>query len=177
MGICAGERGRVYFIQTPLIASSQPPGRLSYPMDLSEPEIVTINVLFTRLSDPDVRLPGAITTVYGDGNVAVGLSCDGVNTSGSAKTTFEAFVEARRGIETYDLCPVCYGASENCYPSPMALSMGYAERIYKLTPGMPGRIRDLVMIFDAGEDVHPSSVADQELYYQRWLDSPKSGSR
>jgi hypothetical protein len=68
-----------------------------------------------------------------------------------AEDFFSALCALRRGIEPLRLR--CYGASLSVYPSTMSRSMGCGEKAYRLTMGRPGRIADLVSIFEDGPDV------------------------
>ena len=56
------------------------------------------------------------------------------------------------------LIPICYGASENVYPSGMCLDMSSGSRAYLW--GKTGPLC-LVDIFATGPEVIPSTVADQ----------------
>lgn len=89
----------------------------------------------------------------------------------SADTLFDALTNIRREMEGEGMLIACYGASRNVYPSPMARSMGYGERAYKLTMGKPATSADLVSIFDLGSDVDPVTIEEQERYYADWLRS------
>jgi len=57
------------------------------------------------------------------------------------------------------------------YPSPMIEAMGYGEKAYRLTNGKPALTEDLVCIFDVGSDVTPSTVDQQQNYYETWLET------
>ena len=84
---------------------------------------------------------------------------------------FRALCEIRKRIEPSNALIVCYGASENVYPSPMIESMGYSEKAYRLKIGMPALTADLVFIFDVGPDIIPSTVNQQKNFYELWLES------
>ena len=92
----------------------------------------------------------------------------------SASDFFEALCLLRVQLEPQHLIPLCYGASLNVYPSGMTRDMGDGLFAYKLTPGRQALRADLVGIFDVGPDVVPSSVADQERYFDAWLQSLKA---
>ena len=84
---------------------------------------------------------------------------------------FRALSEIRTRIERTNALVVCYGSSENVYPSPMIESMGYGEKAYRLAMGRPALTSDLVSIFDVGPEVIPSTVNQQKNYYKAWLES------
>lgn len=86
---------------------------------------------------------------------------------------FRALSEIRKRIEPDNALIVCYGSSENVYPSPMIESMGCGEKAYRLAMGMQARTADLVCIFDVGPDIIPSTVDRQKNYYECWLESLK----
>jgi hypothetical protein len=74
-------------------------------------------------------------------------------------------------LEKENLLLHCYGASRNVYPSAMMRGMGTGDKAYKLHMGQPAKQEDIVSLFDTGPDVLPTTVADQEEYYERWLSS------
>jgi hypothetical protein len=65
----------------------------------------------------------------------------------------------------------CYGGSKNVYPSPMSQDMGTGWKAYRLKIGTPAKLSDLVSILDAGPDVVPSSVEEQDNFYRSWAQS------
>ena len=84
---------------------------------------------------------------------------------------FSALCSIRRELEKENLMIACYGASKNVYPSPMLRSMGYGDKAYKLTMGKPARQEDIVSLFDSDKDVFPTTVDEQEKFYEEWLRS------
>lgn len=84
---------------------------------------------------------------------------------------FEALTSLRKEFEPEGFRLECYGCSRRVYPSAMARSMGYGEKAYRLEIGRPARSVDLVSIFEAGPEVQPAALADQEQYYRDWLES------
>lgn len=91
----------------------------------------------------------------------------------NASDFFEAFCQIRSQLEPEHLIPFCYGASLNVFPSGMARDMGAGLSAYRLAMGRAASRRDLVSIFDSGPDVVPSSVANQENFFNAWLQSLK----
>jgi hypothetical protein len=84
---------------------------------------------------------------------------------------FRALCDIRRQLESQEALLICYGSSENVYPSPMIEAMGYGEKAYRLTMGRPALNSDLVCIFDVGSDIIPSTVDQQQNFYNSWLGS------
>jgi len=91
--------------------------------------------------------------------------------AGSPDGYFHAMVKIRKALEPEGLRPVCYGACENVFPSPMACSMGSGEQAYRLTLGQPARSQDLVSVFDADGTVVPVSADVQAAFHEKWLAS------
>jgi hypothetical protein len=86
---------------------------------------------------------------------------------------FDAFRQIRLQLEPERLIPFCYGASLNVFPSGMARDMGSGLKAYRLTIGQKALTKELVSIFDSGHDVVPASVANQEEYFNDWIQSLK----
>ncbi len=86
---------------------------------------------------------------------------------------FRAMCEIRERLQASNALLVCFGSSENVYPSPMIEAMGYGEKAYKLEIGKQALTANLVSIFDTGPDVVPSSVEKQKNFYRFWLESLK----
>ena len=90
-----------------------------------------------------------------------------------ADSYFDALILIRHDLEEIGLRPKCVGASLNVYPSGMSRSMGTGDKAYRLTLGLQAKMRDLVDIFDVDPMRDPVSVADQEKFYDEWLNSLK----
>jgi len=88
-----------------------------------------------------------------------------------AENFFRALCAIRVCLEKMGILIVCYGASRNVYPSGMIESMGNAEKAYRLKLGCPGKLVDLVSIFDVGPDVEPVAVSEQEAFFAAWCKS------
>lgn len=95
----------------------------------------------------------------------------GKTISSEAPDFFEALCGIRQQLEVDGVIPLCYGASLNVFPSPMARGMGGGLKAYRLTLGVPARAADLVHIFGEGPDVDPASVEAQAKFYDGWLAS------
>jgi hypothetical protein len=91
--------------------------------------------------------------------------------SATASDFFEAMCQIRRQLELLGWRPVCYGRSKNVYPSGMCRDMGRGLKAYKFSLGRPGSIKDLVSIFDTGEDIEPASVDEQRSFAMEWFKS------
>jgi hypothetical protein len=99
------------------------------------------------------------------------LALDGHEYQASGDDYFQALCSIREDLELLGLRPRCYGASLAAYPSGMCRDMGRGLKLYKLSMGRLARMTDLVGIFDAGEDVELATVAEQAVYYEKWLAS------
>lgn len=84
---------------------------------------------------------------------------------------FEAMCTIRKRLEAEGWMPHCYGASRSAFPSGMGRDMGAGLNVYKLRHGEAAQTADLVSLFASGSDVEPVTVAEQEAYYQDWLNS------
>jgi hypothetical protein len=81
---------------------------------------------------------------------------------------FDALLSIRRlHLEPEGLIPFCYGSSINAWPSGMARDMGSGLSVYLMEVGRPSA-GPPVSIFDAGAEVVPSLVKDQEEFAQEW---------
>jgi hypothetical protein len=70
-----------------------------------------------------------------------------------------------KGIE---IC--CYGAKKNVYPSPMMMN---SSKAYLLTMGKQAQTEDIVEIFEPCELDETATVEDQNVFYQKWIQSLK----
>ena len=82
----------------------------------------------------------------------------------------DALNQVRAQLEALGMLIDCNGASENAHASGMSAGMGLGDRAYPLTLGRAATTADLVCIFDAGCTA-PSTLAAQEAFYERWLES------
>ncbi|WP_145984762.1 hypothetical protein [Methylobacterium aquaticum] len=84
---------------------------------------------------------------------------------------FRCLVNIREKLEKLNINIECYGSCENVYPSPMIEAMGYGIKAYRLQMGQRATNSNLVCIFDHEPRLKLATVADQELFYKRWLGS------
>ena len=98
----------------------------------------------------------------------------GKSITAKAFDCFTAFCQIRKELEKENLIPFCYGASLNVYPSGMCRDMGRGLTAYKFEIGKQATREALVPIFEEGTDVIPSSVENQEQYFNEWLESLKA---
>ncbi len=94
---------------------------------------------------------------------------------GKAPDYFEAMCQIRKKLEAEGWRPVCYGSSRQVYPSGMCRDMGLGLKAYRLQIGRHAGLADLISILDTGPDVEPSSVEEQEQFFQEWLRSLPQG--
>lgn len=97
-----------------------------------------------------------------------GLSLDKEEFSG--EDLFDAFMALRKELEKREARLLCVGAQQNVWPSGMSRSMGGGRKAYLTAIGAPAHSA-LVDIFDYAEPETVVTVAEQETYHQRWVDS------
>jgi hypothetical protein len=107
----------------------------------------------------------------GDDDAILKFQYPGGEITRSAADYFEAMCQIRNELEAGGWRPVCYGSSQTVYPSGMCRNMGRGLKAYRLHLGRPAANIDLVSIFDTGPDVEPSSVAEQQEFWEEWLRS------
>ena len=103
--------------------------------------------------------------------VKLTVQYNGKEITSTGSDYFSAMCSIRRVLEQEGGRLLCYGASKNVYPSGMSRSMGAARKAYKHTMGSQGKQSDLVCIFDAGPDMIPATVGEQEEFFQNWIKS------
>lgn len=96
------------------------------------------------------------------------MTCGEWKLESTADDWFDAFCMIRRDLETL---PACYGTHLHAFPSGMSRSMGGGRKLYGLSLGKQARTKDLVGLFDAGDDVIPSTVDAQRQFFDQWVDS------
>jgi hypothetical protein len=127
-----------------------------------------------RLSDGTARAFDLSLEERIEGDESIYSICiepDGKMMGLSPEGYFSALKNLRIELEKIGILLVCFGASENVYPSAMQLSMGPAELAYRTRLGEQARREDIVNIFDSDESVSPATVEQQEKYNQEWLQS------
>lgn len=90
---------------------------------------------------------------------------------GAGESLFDALSAARRILESLGWLIRCAGAQVNVFPSPMIRSMGDGDRAYALTLGQPARVAELVDILRCDALYIPSTVEEQETFYETWVQS------
>ncbi len=96
---------------------------------------------------------------------------EGRRWTGSGEDLFAALCELRMQLEQSGLLLRCAGSDLNVYPSSMSRSMGEGRKAFRLTPGLPASLADLVDIFDASSMPQGSTVAEQKAFFERWFES------
>ncbi|WP_051709929.1 hypothetical protein [Andreprevotia chitinilytica] len=89
----------------------------------------------------------------------------------SSRGFFDALKKIRLILETEGVLPLCFGASEDVYPSPMQESMGMAMQAYRNQFGRQALSADIVDIFDSDDRMRPATVNAQEKFHLQWLES------
>jgi hypothetical protein len=90
---------------------------------------------------------------------------------------FDALAAVRRQLEPHGWYIAVQGARRDTFPSGMLRDTG-ARRVYVLEPGRPWRREHMVRTFDDADPADLGTVAEQEEFYERWLDSvfgPRDG--
>jgi hypothetical protein len=88
------------------------------------------------------------------------------------RDVFDALQQLRLKLEPIGWYPLCNGARVDCYPSGMARDMGGAQAVYVLTIGKSGKPPVVGTLEPAARD-NVGTVAEQDAYFRRWLDTPK----
>lgn len=94
----------------------------------------------------------------------------------SRENVWDALCAIRRELEIEGMLLGCYGASRDCYPSGMSLSMGGGGLVYRLFLGRSARQADLVDLLDTGPDVLPATMEEQAQFYSGWMASLVRGT-
>ena len=100
--------------------------------------------------------------------IRLGLRFNGREIVVSNEDYFHAMQQIRLQLEKDGIYLKCYGASRNVYPSSRSIDMGAGYKAYRHTIGEHAKISSLVSIFDSGDDIVLSTVAEQEQYYRDW---------
>ena len=87
---------------------------------------------------------------------------------------FECFKRVREKLAKQGIYPLCYGASRKVVITGMAAEMGLGLKVYKAEIGSFPSRKQLVSIFDDGEDVDPTTVEVQEEFQRQWARSMMS---
>jgi hypothetical protein len=90
---------------------------------------------------------------------------------GEGESLFDALVALRQKLEPLGYRLRCAGSDVDVYPSGMSRSMGDGRKAYRLTLGKPGLTKDLVDIFETSPRDEPATVAEQQAFFQRWVES------
>ncbi len=124
---------------------------------------------------PSDAIAGGLITFRWDGREAVlSLAAPdlGVTFEVRGCDVFDALQQLRLRLEPLGWYPLCNGARVDCYPSGMARDMGGARAVYVLIIGKAGR-PPLVGTFEPAPRDKVGTVAEQDAYFKKWLDTPK----
>ncbi len=88
---------------------------------------------------------------------------------------YDALIEIRKTLEQDNIFPHCYGASRNVFPSGMSRDMGNGLKAYKTEIGKQALRKDLVEIFDVGDDIIHSTIEEQKTFHIEWVNYFKNG--
>ena len=84
---------------------------------------------------------------------------------------FEAMTDLRKILERTGAQLLCAGARVDVYPSGMGRDMGGGQMAYVTQLGRPGRLEDLVDIFDEAAPEQVGTVQEQRDFHKRWIKS------
>jgi hypothetical protein len=107
------------------------------------------------------------------GNCTVTLRSPVTEATATDSDAFDAFCQIRKLIERQGWRAICYGASLNCWCGGFCRSMANGRKVYRLTMGQHTTTNDVLGTFESGPDVIPATFAEQERYFEQWLQSPK----
>jgi hypothetical protein len=88
---------------------------------------------------------------------------------------FDALQQLRLKLEPIAWYPLCNGPRVDCYPSGMARETGGAQAVYVLTIGKSGKPPLMGTLEPAARD-NVATVAEQDAYFRRWLDTRRNDS-
>jgi hypothetical protein len=116
-----------------------------------------------------------ITSSWNGRDAALSLDAPdlGLALTAKGRDLFDALQQLRLQLEPLGWFPLCNGSRTDCYPSGMARDMGGASAVYELTIGKAGRF-PLVGLFEPALPDEVGTVAEQDAYFKRWMDGPKS---
>jgi hypothetical protein len=113
----------------------------------------------------------------GDGCCGVFFMSDiggeAVDLVGRGEDVFDALCDLRLMLEQRGWMLRCVGTDVDVYPSGMSRSMSGGRKVYRLRPGRPAAMADLVDVFDMSVAQKGSTVAEQRAFFERWLESLK----
>lgn len=89
----------------------------------------------------------------------------------SARSLFDAFVQARLACEPRGIMFICMGTHERVYPSPMQEDMGANTLAYKTELGKQAKLADMVDIFAPDPETSCATVREQAEFHDRWFAS------
>lgn len=136
-------------------------------MKSSEFKVTTYNEI------SKVYFPSFIKITDDHGLIKMLLEYEGIRIEAEDRYPFFCLVKLRLELERKSLKILCYGAKQNVYPSGMS-AIGYLAYEYELGH----QATKLVNIFDPIKDVNEiSTVAEQKLFRETWLQSLKETNR
>ncbi len=128
-------------------------------------------VVSLQRPDGTYLLSTVLVTELDNDDFHIAITWDDHRLESTADDFFEAFCLIRHELWKSNLLPACYGAHLHAFPSGMSRSMGGGRKLYRLTLGKQALTKDLVKLFDAGDDVIPSTVEDQRRFFDNWVES------
>ena len=127
------------------------------------------SVPFIRDGEP--YMEGRFLVHSEDGAIRLVLELGSEVLTSSADDCFEAFCGIRKQLEERRIYPKCAGSVRSVFPSGMSRSMGSGLMAYRLELRHQALTKDLVGIFDDADGLPPSTVEQQEAFFEKWIDS------
>lgn len=84
---------------------------------------------------------------------------------------FSSLAHIRSDLEKDNQFILCNASKRNVAPSRMSRQMGNGRKAYKLCKGKQALLDDLVDIFSPIDSDEVSTVGEQKLFYQQWINS------
>jgi hypothetical protein len=136
-----------------------------------------VDLMFNEEDRTPVDLNIEERVKYDNTLYTITLNINGETIAGTSEVSiFYALRNLRLKLENMGILLLCFGASEDVYPSGMQVSMG-AYSTYKMHLGKQALAKDIVNIFDSDDSVRPSTVEQQDLFHEKWIQSLSAGRR
>lgn len=84
---------------------------------------------------------------------------------------YSSLQHIRMQLEGVGILLLCNASRRNVRPSGLARQMGAGRKAYKLSMAIRPSFDDLVDVFDVAPKEDVCTIAEQEEYYQAWLQS------
>jgi hypothetical protein len=137
--------------------------------DLHEHAVQAVNPESASL---DCRISWIALSPHGRYRMTAAVS-DAAPVEVEASDLFEALRQVRLAFESRGVLLCCAGARRDVWPSGMQRDMGEGRVAYVLTLPRTAERPPRVGIFDPAPRETIATVAEQEAFARRWMDSPR----